>query len=116
MATTNLPEITNHMKDGQASGQRLIPADTCYYPPAVKSADLLLVDFDAREIGAGGGLYLVEEIRGGSVTWMGCRRFDHHPGQTLLDIDGEGSWQPINLQAIGWRIAGAVRQVFKPSM
>lgn len=116
MASINLPEIANHLKDGQATGQRLIPAGFCYYPPAVKSADLLLVDFDAREIGTGGGLYLVEEVKGGGVTWMGCRRFDRHPGQTLVDIDGAGSWKPIDLLAVGWRIAGEVKQVFKPSI
>jgi hypothetical protein len=113
--TTNIEVIAQSDKE-RATGVRIIPALACMYPPAVKSDDLLLVDFDDREISTGGGLYLVEEIGRNGVSWMGCRRFDRHPDQTLIDIDGEGDWKPINLDAVGWRVAGHVQQVYKPSL
>lgn len=79
-STTNLDVI--HQSEGErATGVRLIPALACLYPPAVQSSDLLLVDFDEREIDQGGGLYLVEEIGRNGVVWMGCRRMERRTDQ-----------------------------------
>lgn len=96
-------------------GMRLISAHACYYPPAVKSADLLLVDFGERAIRLS-GLYLVEETKGGDVVWRGCRRFDPVPDGIRFDATGEGDWQPFNgYAAENWRIAGYVHEVYRPT-
>lgn len=116
MAKINLPELVD--SEGvcdSPQGLRLISASACYYPPAVNSADLLLIDFDVLTV-RHGGLYLIEETSSNSVVWRGCRRFDCRPEGLWLDLDGVGDWQPIDLSAVSWRIAGEVRQIFKPSM
>ncbi len=97
------------------TGLRYIPATACYYPPAVHSKDILLVDFDVKTIQEE-GLYLVEEVKGGKVVWMGCRRFDIRPDCTLMDLRGDGDWRECSPALWGvLRVAGAVRQVFKPA-
>lgn len=101
--------------EAAGSGLRYLPATACHYPPAVHSRDILLVDFDVKTI-QGEGLYLVEEVEGGKVVWIGCRRFDIRPGRTLMDFRGDGDWRECSpgLWSI-LRVVGAVRQVFKPS-
>lgn len=47
-------------------GRRIKSAFDCYYPPAIETADLLLVDFDRTNVGAG-GLFLVEIFNGKNV-------------------------------------------------
>lgn len=112
----NAPQVaTIHHQGPRVAGQRLINADSCYYPPAVKSADLLLVDFDSRLINEA-GLYVLEEVKDGAIVWRGCRRFDIHPGKTMVDLSGEGDWTEIDLASVGWKVAGKVDQVFKPSI
>lgn len=120
MNTTNsklAPVVTSLSRSEQnrAIGERLIPATACLYPPHVNANDLLLVDLDRRTIEYG-ALYLVEEIDAGEIVWMGCRRFDRHQGRTVVDLTGDGEWQDFEALPVRWRIAGEVRQVFKPSI
>lgn len=115
MANTNLPQNTIGPNVGHTSGKGLIPAFGCLYPPAIDANDLLLVDFDQRAVEYG-ALYLVEEIDAGKVVWMGCRRFDRQLGKTVVDVTGQGNWQNLEELPVDWRIAGEVRQVFKPSI
>lgn len=116
MAEINLPELVDSEGQcGNPQGLRLISASACYYPPAVNSADLLLVDFGILAVRYG-GLYLIEEVHDGAIVWRGCRRFERRPDGVWLDLDGAGDWQPVDLGAVHWRIAGEVREVFKPSM
>lgn len=115
MADVTVIQRVAETNSNGVDGIRLIPAHNCYYPPAVKSADLLLVDFGQREIQSP-GLYLVEEIKAGMVVWMGCRRFDMMPSGIKIDADGDGAWQPFTGHAAEtWRIAGYVKEVYKPS-
>lgn len=98
------------------TGIHVIPADFCYYPGAVHSADMLEVDFDARDPGT--GLYLVEEHGPHGVTWMGCRHFDRMPLPTgscglWMDYTGEKDWRPIDLDEVGWRVVGRVCRVYR---
>lgn len=97
------------------NGERLIPATAYLYPPAIEQNDLLLVNFHCHAVEYG-ALYLVEEMNAGKVSWVGCRRLDRQPGNTRIDLTGRGDWQDIDLHAVCWRIAGEVRQVFKPSI
>lgn len=97
----------------RAQGERLIPADACQYPPTIEPSDLLLVDFDRRNVERS-ALYLVEEVRDGDVVWRGCRRFDLGINGVRIDVSGDGEWQ--DYAAPHWRIAGEVKQVFKPSL
>lgn len=116
METKHLPERFSGYEQCSATGQRFIPAVACYYPPAIDAADILLVDLDCREI-KHGGLYLVEEVREGEVQWIGCRRFDLLPSGVQIDVTGEGDWlQFTGHAAAHWRIAGEVREIFKPSL
>jgi hypothetical protein len=116
METKALPDLSLNQPQGSATGLRLITAHACYYPPSVKSADLLLVDFEKRKI-RWPGLYLVEEVKDGDVVWMGCRRFDVMPSGIKVDADGEGDWQSFTgYAAEHWRIAGFVQEIYKPWM
>ncbi|MBK7687114.1 MAG: hypothetical protein IPJ25_14870 [Rhodocyclaceae bacterium] len=97
-----------------ATGRRLIHGNGCQYPQAVGPSDLLMVDFDIRRV-KWAGLYLVEAIDAGQVTWRGCRRFDPRPnGELWIDETGNGDWT-LFTDGCGWRIAGYVEQVYKPA-
>lgn len=108
-------QATNAPGGDYSSGERVVPAFACLYPPAIDAHDLLLVDFDRHSVEYG-ALYLVEEIEAGKVVWMGCRRFDRQPGKTTVDVTGKGDWRILADLPAHWRIAGEVKQVFKPSM
>ncbi len=94
------------------SGIRMLSGRTCTYPPAIDARDLVEVDFDVRGAGTGGGLYLVE-VQGAKAGI--CRRFITTPHGLEVDRTGNGDWQFIDLDAVGWRIVGLVRQVYKPA-
>lgn len=115
MVNTNLPQTNAAPNGANIAGERVISAFACQYPPAIDASDLLLVDFDRRAVEYG-ALYLVEEINAGKVVWMGCRRFDRQPGKTIIDVTGQGDWQSFEALPVDWRIAGEVKQVFKPSI
>lgn len=116
METKYLPEWLSGHEQCRVNGQRCIPAVACMYPPAIDADDILLVDFDRREIKYG-ALYLVEEVKDGKVQWKGCRRFDLFPSGIQIDMTGEGDWQQFTGHvAAHWRIAGEVREIFKPSL
>lgn len=115
MAEINLPQSSAASNSTNTTGERVIPAFACLYPPAINANDLLLVNFDQQAI-EHCGLYLVEEIDdAGKVAWMGCRRFDCRPGKTVVDVTGQGDWRDLSALPVQWRIAGEVRQVFKPA-
>lgn len=118
MSTTSicgLEEFAHSSHSSTLSGERLIPAFACLYPPAIDAHDLLRVDFDRHAV-AYGSLYLVEEIEDGQVVWMGARRFDRQPGKTIVDVTGQGDWRDLADLPVHWRIAGEIKQVFKPSL
>lgn len=109
-----VPQSIHHQS--RAQGERLIPADACQYPPTIEPNDLLLVDFDRRGIERS-ALYLVEEVRDGDVVWRGCRKFALGIHGVRIDVSGDGEWQDFaGYAAQHWRIAGEVKQVFKPSI
>jgi len=105
-------DIAPYSPQPSQQNTRLITADDCYYPPLVKAFDLLLVDFDSLKID-GSGLYLLEEVKGGAVVWRGCRRFDVLPAGTVMDLSGDGDWSSVDLDSVGWRIAGKVEAVYR---
>lgn len=94
------------------TGTMIVPANSCWYPPAVEPNDLLRVNFNHRSIDQD-GLYLVEILDERGVSWRGCRRFAHAP--TLkIDQSGHGDWQPIqSLAACSMRVAGYVEKVYR---
>lgn len=113
-AVTHKPKFDN-LCDANVFGLRYLPATACFYPPAIQSQDILLIDFDVKTIQSE-GLYLVEEVQDGKVVWMGCRRFDVRHHNTLMDLRGDGDWRECSPDL--WnvlRVVGAVRQVYKPA-
>lgn len=113
-AVAHKPKFDN-LSDANVFGLRYLPATACFYPPAIHSQDILLIDFDVKNIQAE-GLYLLEEVQEGKVVWMGCRRFDVRHDCTLMDLRGDGDWRECSTDL--WsvlRVAGAVRQVYKPA-
>lgn len=95
------------------SGLHIVPCSIgCYYPPQVEGEDLLEVDWDVKSL-RHDGLYLVESV---AEKWRGCRRFQVMPSGWWMDQSGEQEWQHIqSIEAIGLRIVGYVREVYKPS-
>lgn len=89
-------------------GRRFIPAEACSYPPAVHADDVLLVDLDADRV-TSDGLYLLERIEAGAVTWMGCRRFEI--GLQGVRVDDCGQMVPFPADG-AVRIAGRVLSVY----
>ncbi|HEY3433009.1 MAG TPA: hypothetical protein VGK09_10725 [Rhodocyclaceae bacterium] len=115
MANANLPQEPAHSYSSPVIGERLIRAHDCQYRSLVEPCDLLLVDFDRHTIQYS-SLYLVEEIQDGKVVWMGCRNFDVAISGVKVDETGEGDWKPFAGHAARhWRIAGEVKEVFKPA-
>jgi len=99
------------------SGVHIVPGSIgCCYPPQVDAGDLLEVDFDQRSLSSD-GLYLVELIEtSGGEKWRGCRRFQRKPGEWWIDQSGDKEWSKISsVDAIGLRVVGYVREVYKPS-
>lgn len=115
--TLPLPAGTKvvHSRDlSQPQGHVLRRAYDCEYPPAVRSTDLLHVDFSINDVDAP-GLYLVESLDPDlmRVYWRGCRRFDVAPARLLMDQSGTGEWVEIDLAAYRMRIAGMVIDVYR---
>lgn len=105
---------TQSAEQQQKLGRRFIPAGACSYPPAVMPDDVLLVDLDADRVTVD-GLYLLERIEAGVVTWLGCRRFEVAiTGGLRVDETGHGDWVPF-AGAAGARIAGRVVRVYRPT-
>lgn len=95
------------------TGQHLIHADLCSYPPAVAGDDLLLVDFDQRTIAHDGLFLLQRHDRSGAVAWIGCRRFELSITDGLLvDFDGRGEMTPYKATD-GAAIVGRVIKVYR---
>lgn len=94
------------------SGVALVPGALCQYGAAVGPNDVLHVDFDRHQVGAD-GLYLVEAVAGGAVTWIGCRRIAKTvTGGVLVDQSGAGDWVTVpSLESVGMRVAGVVERV-----
>lgn len=94
----------------QKLGRRFIPAEACAYPPAVEPDDVLLVDLDADSVTVD-GLYLVERVKDGAVTWMGCRRFELSVlgGVNMVEATGELVAFAADARL---RIAGRVLRVY----
>ncbi len=91
-------------------GRRFFEATACAYPPAVMPDDVLLVDMDANRVTVD-GLYLVERIKDGAVTWMGCRRFELSVlgGVNMVEASGEvAAFAAVD----SLRIAGRVLRVY----
>lgn len=103
-------ELTTIQQDEQKQnlGRRFIPADACSYPPAVMPDDVLLVDLDVNSVTTD-GLFLLERIEAGAVTWMGCRRFEI--GLQGVRVDDCGQMVPFHPDG-GLRIAGRVLSVY----
>lgn len=95
------------------SGQAMMSASACTYPPAVKASDLLHVDFDQKAIDAD-GLYLVEIDGHAGVEWRGCRRFARTATGVQMDVRGTGDWQPVEgIRDFNFRVVGRVMQVYR---
>ena len=83
-----------------------------------------LVTFDRKKV-ARDGLYLVEWMEGGRVTWMGCRRFAIVPTSTGSNIKvdwlADGRWEACDIESNGrlrlgdaeLRVVGYVRDVYR---
>lgn len=101
--------ITKPTKQKQL-GRRFFEATACAYPPAVMPDDVLFVDMDADRVSVD-GLYLVERVQDGAVTWMGCRRFELSVlgGVNMVEANGE---LVTFAAAAGLRIAGRVLRVY----
>lgn len=126
MNTSRLPivsadpvHIDSAPPESRPAGRVIRPAHDCWYPPAVQPTDLISVDFDIRNVEAE-GLYLVEEVSASRVEWRGCRRFRIEPGSRSVQLDAQGdgkSWMNFDAAtAPGWRIAGRVLEVYRPTI
>lgn len=86
----------------------------CVYADDVRAGDLVRADFDQTTVGTGGGLYLVEEWRDGEPVWRGCRRMVKVPDGISIDHEGNGRWELIELDRIGWKVVAIVMSVYRP--
>ncbi len=105
-------------------GLRLVFGDPCQYGDQVAADDVLYIDFDRKKV-ACDGLYLVEWMEGGRVTWMGCRRFAIVPTSTGSNIEvdwlADGHWKACDIEPNGrlllngaeLRVVGYVRDVYR---
>lgn len=98
------------------TGRAVFDADSCQYADAVRPGDLVAADFDTKDVHTGGDLYLVEALKEGRVVWRGCRRLTRVATGVAVDQDGRGDWVTVrNLDEVGWRIAGRVERVYRPT-
>lgn len=98
----------------ELSGHRIFMGTYCQYGDIIKPADLVEADFDRKTIANGGGLFLVEIVEDGRVTWMGCRALSYRPDGVAVDTNGRGEWETFpSLEATGYRIAGMVKNVYR---
>lgn len=99
------------------TGYGWVSGDECQTGNHVQPEDLLLVDFGQREISTGGALYLVQTRDGNAHPWRGCRYMMRTPDGIAIDQDGRGEWATVSsLDATAWRIVGAVRTVYRPTL
>lgn len=93
-----------------------VQGDECQTGDRVQPEDVLLVDFDRREISTGGALYLVQTRDGDVHPWRGCRYMMRTPDGIAIDQDGRGEWATVSsLAAAALRIVGTVRTVYRPT-
>lgn len=79
----------------------------------IKPGDLVLADFDRREVTTGGGLYLLRSANG----WRGCRRMMRSLSGVAIDETGQGKWTTVpSLDATAWRVVGTVVTVYRPTV
>lgn len=116
MKAATMPTPFVSAKPEGLRGIQIVPASIgCFYPPAIESPDLLQVDFDCRHFD-GDGLYLVEAVEHGDVTWRGARRFQRKPSGLHIDLSGEREYQRIeSVESVGLRIVGQVLEVYRPA-
>ena len=105
-------------------GLSLVFSGPCQYGDQVAADDVLYIDFDRKKV-ARDGLYLVEWMEGGRVTWMGCRRFAIVPTSTGSNIKvdwlADGRWEACDIESNGrlrlgdaeLRVVGYVRDVYR---
>ena len=72
-------QIGNTSRDSNRTGQSLVDGALCRYGDAVRPGDLVKANFDRRDVGTGGGLYLVQQTANSKVIWSGCRRMTRVP-------------------------------------
>lgn len=106
----------NVSEGNQLSGRVTFDGSTCHYGDEIKTGDLVVANFDVKEVHPGGGLYLVEERQGVRVVWRGCRKMMLVPDGIAIDCDGNGDWRTFpKLAAVNWHVVGVVETVYKPT-
>lgn len=85
----------------------------CLCGDEVKADDLVLANFDAKDVSTGGGLYLLQST---DSPWRGCRRMMRVPAGIAIDQDGRGDWVTVpSMDGMRWQIVGAVEKVYRPT-
>ena len=112
--TTTKGAVKDSYTPALLTGQALVPSGLRQWRGDVGPDDVLLVDFDKREINKD-GLYLIESLGADGVEWMGCRRFAVGLGGGLsADETGRGGWRDLeSLEAEGLRVVGCVVKVYR---
>lgn len=99
--------------DGEPSGRALIEGSQCLYGDEVRGDDLVVANFDRKDVHTGGALYLVQSASG----WRGCRRMIRTlSNEIAIDDTGRGDWVTVpNLEATTYRVVGIVETVYRPT-
>lgn len=95
------------------SGRAMVNGGQCLCGSEIKASDLVLADFDVKDVSTGGGLYLLQAT---DSPWHGCRRMMRVPAGIAIDQDGHGDWITVsNMDGLRWQIIGAVETVYRPT-
>ena len=108
-AVTPIRASKAHIRDGQ----QLIDGKLCTYGDAIRVGDIVKANFSRTDVSTGGGLFLLEHVHDGHVTWTGCRRMTRLPNGIALDDSGDGDWQTVgDLASRNLRVVATVEAVY----
>lgn len=95
------------------SGRAMVDGGQCLCGEEIKACDLVLANFDVKDVSTGGGLYLLKAT---DSPWHGCRRMMRVFDGIAIDQDGRGNWITVpSMDGLRWQIVGAVETVYRPT-
>ncbi len=104
-----IPQTDSH-------GRGYVEGRLCQYGGDVLADDIVVADFGSTRIRPTAALYLLEAFEEGQLVWCGCRRLMTVADGIAIDQDGFGEWATLpSLEALGYRVVGAVEKVYRPT-
>lgn len=91
----------------------MVDGGQCLCGDEIKTSDLVLTNFDVKDVSTGGGLYLLQAT---DSQWHGCRRMMRVPSGIAIDQDGCGDWVTVHsMDDLHWQVVGVVETVYRPT-